>query len=237
MTDQTKPLGRARRILLAPFRRRRWIYLLIALFVLPWLWIRLFTPGPGPVDLPDLVLERTWPVYVIVQDWHCAIVVEQPRGWDRGQPEAPRSRFVEYAWGDRGFYMDSDFALPSLFNAALMPSQSVVYLRSMEAPPDKLYADIPVYRRDVGTDLLRALILTCEEAFVRTPDGRREAPFPPVSSYRGRFYPGRQSYIFWSSCNTWVLSRLKDAGFDVSPLGVITADQVPGRLTGFQRVE
>jgi hypothetical protein len=88
----------------------------------------------------------------------------------------------------------------------------------------------------VGSDRLRALIVTCEESILRTPDGGREAPFPPVSSFPGRFYPGRQSYIFWSSCNTWVLSRLEDAGFDVSPVGVIVVGQVPGRLTGFRRV-
>ncbi|MAG57945.1 MAG: hypothetical protein CMJ83_16800 [Planctomycetes bacterium] len=224
-------------LLAAPFRRRRWIWWLLALLVLPWAWIELFDDPPGRVDLPDLPGTRPWPVWVVRRSHHTSIFVEQPSGFGLGQPKAPDAPYVEYAWGDRRFYMESNFWPHALFAAALLPSSSVCYVRSWSQSPAVLASSAEVYHRDLTLGEMRALLLTLEQAFDRTEYGERPEAFEPVDGYRGRFYPGRASYIFWSSCNAWTLNRLRDANLDISALGVILASQVPDRLPGFKPVK
>lgn len=237
VTDRPKRRpGIVRRVLGAPFRKRRWIWLLILLLVLPWCWIKLFTPEVGPVSLPPIA-DRSWEIAVVVRSYHSSIVVERPEPWDIGQPGSQRSRFVEYGWGDRGFFMESNFWPHALFAAALLPSESVAYVRSHVYAPHEVFTAAEVYRRSVDSDTLRRLVISMEEAIVRTDDGQRSEPYAPVAEYRGRFYPGRESYIFWSGCNLWTLQRLAAAGLDVSATGVVLSSQVPDRLAGFQRVE
>ena len=83
---------------------------------------------------------------------------------------------------------------------------------------------------------MRALVTQMERALPRTPSGERVAPFPPMPGRAGRFYPGRECYIFWSDCNAWTVKCLRAAGLAGSSVLVVAEEQVPGRLRGFRRV-
>ncbi|HVR96120.1 MAG TPA: DUF2459 domain-containing protein [Thermoanaerobaculia bacterium] len=175
---------------------------------------------------------------VLVADWgyHTAIVVEQPRGWALGPPREERAPFLEYAWGDRRYYMESDFRPHAVFATMVLPTDSVLYLdgRSDPAPLGRARS---VHQRTVDAATLRTLLQELERSFRRNADGARLEPYPPVRGYRGRFYPAYGRYLWARDCNWWTVERLAPAGLARSPAGVVLSGQVPGRLQGFRRGE
>lgn len=170
---------------------------------------------------------------LLVVDWgyHTAIIVEQPRGWRLGPPGAESARFVEYAWGDRGFYRDSDYRPHRLAAALVAPTESVLYL---DGHPDlsRVVRAEAVFTTTASAPTLRALVRDLERSVVRAADGSR-SPSESVPPFRGRFYPAHGAYLWTRDCNWWTVARLASVGLAGSPTGVVFTPQVPGRLRGF----
>ena len=182
---------------------------------------------------------------VFVADWgyHTSVIVEQPPGARRGPVGRERARFVEYAWGDRRFYMESDYRPHSVFATLFLPTQSVVYLAAWDTAPDSAAArPRALYGRTVTGAQLRALI-TAAERQIRPAsaggdhgDQSRASAFAPARGYTGRFYPAYGRYLWWNDCNRWTADRLAEAGLARGGRGVIFSGQVAARLVGFGTV-
>ncbi len=59
-----------------------------------------------PLSLPPCAAYR---VFVVDWGYHTAIIAEQPSGWALGPPGEERAPFLESAWGDRRFYLESNY--------------------------------------------------------------------------------------------------------------------------------
>ena len=186
----------------------------------------------GEVGVPDVPAGR---YRVLVADWgyHTAIILEQPRGWSMGPVGEERAPFLEYAWGDRRFYMESDYRPHALFATLALPTASVLYLDGRPDPP-RLGGARAVYARTVDAATLHRLIVELERSFQRAPDGTRRASYAPAPGYAGRFYPARGRYLWTRNCNWWTVKRLAAAALAGDDAGVVFAGQVAGRLQGFQ---
>jgi hypothetical protein len=173
---------------------------------------------------------------VFVADWgyHTSVVVEQPRGWALGPRGEERAPFLEYAWGDRRFYMESDYRPHAVFATLALPTASVLYLDGRPDPPQLGGARLLVARA-VDAATVRALLAELERSFRRAPGGGRAEPYPPAVGYAGRFYPAHGAYLWARSCNWWTVARLEGAGLAGSGAGVVFSGQVAGRLRGFSR--
>ena len=181
-------------------------------------------PGPGPV---------LGPYRVFVADWgyHSSIVVEQPPGWQMGPPGEEGAPFLEFAWGDRRFYMESNYK--AIFATLFLPTESVMYLDGRRSPPRVSGEARAVFVRTVDAAALRALLTELERSFVHAPSGKHAAPFPPAPGYSGRFYPAHGAYLWAGDCNWWTVERLRGAGLAGRGAGVVFSGQVAGRLRGF----
>ena len=173
---------------------------------------------------------------VQVADWgyHTAIVLEQPRGWSMGPSGEERAPFLEYAWGDRRFFMESDYRPHAVLATVALPTASVLYLDGRFDPPS-LGGARAVYSRTVDATTLHRLIRELERSFQRAPDGTRLAPHAAAPRYGGRFYPAHGRYLWTRNCNWWTVKRLAAAALAGNDAGVIFSGQVSGRLSGFAR--
>ena len=88
----------------------------------------------APAALPN-VPQGEYRVYVVDWGYHTAIVAPQPAGWAIGPPGEERAGWLEYAWGDRRFYMESNYWPHSVFATLVLPTASVVYVDGRAAPP------------------------------------------------------------------------------------------------------
>ena len=186
-----------------------------------------------PARLPN-VPNGTYRVYVVDWGYHTAIVVPQPAGWTLGPPGEERAALLEYAWGDRRFYMESSYWPHSVYATLVLPTESVVYLDGRDAQPSFARARA-VYARDVDAVTLRALLGELERTFRHASDGRRVPPYSEHAGYAGRFFPAYGRYLWTRNCNWWTAERLRSAGLARSGTGVVFAGQVGGRLRGFRQ--
>lgn len=187
---------------------------------------------------PSLPLPPAGEYEVFVVDWgyHTAVLVEQPSGWRLGPPGEERAPFLEYAWGDRSFFLESDYRPHVLFATVALPTASVVYLDGRPDPP-RLAGARSVYRRTVDATTLHAMMTTLERSAHRTPAGARLQPDPGVAENARQFYISFGRYLWTRNCNWWIVERLREAGLAGSSVAVVFSGQVSGRLQGFERVD
>src|SRR5687768_8455452 len=205
---------------------------LLVLLLLPPLWVELRPERRSviPDRLPAVTGDRH---RVLVADWgyHAAIIIEQPPGWMLGPPGEEAAPFVEFAWGDRRFYMESNYWPHSVFATLMLPTSSVTYVDGRDAPPVRGFRSL--HEREVSGAELRALAMELESSIRRDERGARLPAFAPVAGYPGRFLSGVGSYLWWTNCNRWAVDRLAAAGLADGGRGVIFSGAVASRLRGF----
>ncbi len=209
--------------------------MLLFALLFPPLYV-LFVPEQRGADLAlPLPPTGTYRVFVADLGYHTAIIVEQPRGLRLGPPGEEAAPFLEYAWGDRRFYLQSDFRPHALFATLVLPTESVLYIDGRDAPP---HAGTMrnILERTVDAMTLHRLLTELERSARRNRSGARQSPFAPAPGYRGRFYPAHGAYLWTRDCNWWTVARLAEAGLAGAPAAVFITRQVPGRLRGFTRV-
>jgi hypothetical protein len=220
-------------------RKRRVRVILLGLLILlvgPWLYVRFNTRERPQVLVADLSTTfDTARVYVLDWGHHTSIVVPRPPSLSIGPANAPGAPYVEYAWGNRSFYMESNYWPHRLFADFFLPTESVEYLEGWDHAPGARDGMRSLYSRTVSAAELQALIVSLERSIRRDSAGNRAAAFPVVSGYAGHFYPAAGYYLFWSDCNRWTVDRLHDAGLAESGAGVLLPGQIPGRLRGFAK--
>jgi hypothetical protein len=189
---------------------------------------------PPPPALPEPPA-GSYRVFVVDWGYHTAIVIEQPRGWRLGPPGAEDAPFLEYAWGDRRFYYESDHRPHSVFVTLFLPTDAVLYLEARPDPPQLGGAEA-VYERTVDAATLRALLAELERSVQHDASGARLPALTPTPLDRGRFYAAHGRYLWTRNCNWWVVARLAGAGLASRPTGVIFTTQVGPRLREFTSV-
>ena len=212
-----------------------WMVLIVLGFALAFpLGYALMVPverGPSMIVTP--VPDATYRVFVVDWGYHTAIVVPQPAGFALGPPGKEHAAYLEYAWGDRAFYMESDFQPQSVFATLVLPTSSVLYLEAHDDPPSFAGARA-VYTRTVDARTLHTLLALLEDVMRHRSSGERELPFSSHEGYAGRFYPAFGRYLWTRDCNWWTVERLRAVGLAGSSSGVIFSGQVAGRLRGFK---
>jgi hypothetical protein len=209
---------------------------LALVLILPALWAELQPHAPPPAMVAARAESSMTRLYVVDWGYHTAIVIAQPPHAMLGPPDEPASRFVEFAWGDRRFYMESRYAPHSLFATIFLPTEAVMYVAGRAVAPERPAGARSVYARDITVAEWSALARELERWIRHDSSGSRLPAFPSVTGYAGRFYPAHGAYLWWTDCNRWTLDRLAAAGLARSGRGVILSGQVPGRLLGFRRI-
>lgn len=206
----------------------------------PILYMGLATP-----PIPTVASSKNWQlnsktsywIYVVNWGFHTSIIVEQPQGWQLGSTGAETAPWIEYSWGDRRFFLDNDQSLPSVLAALFIPTESVSFVRGWQHPPTTRHGVKQMHRRQITPQRLQTLVLGLEQVMLRPPQGHRPQPFPPTPRFpNSRFYPAREYYIFWSTCNTWTIRQLAQVNLAQPGWWVVLAEQVAPQLQGFETV-
>jgi uncharacterized protein (TIGR02117 family) len=157
-------------------------------------------------------------IYVISHGWHTGIALARadvpPGRW----PEAAhfaRTAYLEAGWGDRDFYMAPGFNAWYGFKALFWPTASVVHLAGFDAHPQRAFPASEVVELRVTRRGLDGLIGYLSASFER--QGRSEAaPLGPgLYGVASAFYPSREKFHLFKTCNVWTARALRAAGIAI----------------------
>ena len=185
-------------------------------------------PRPAPDEGP-----RNNTVTVMSNGWHTAIIIPRTDLEATGLlPEAddfPDGAFLEFGWGDRTYFPAARKTLGMTLGAALSPTPAIMHVAGRAQVPVTDGADgsvMPVALSEAG---FRRLAQAIAAEFQR-PDGARAKAVSPGLYRDSLFYDAQGEFHLFNTCNTWTARMLRAAGVDVSPSGVVTADDMMTRL-------
>ncbi len=176
---------------------------------------------------------RIHTVRVVSNGWHTAIVVPRPELVTTGLlPEAddfPDAAFLEFGWGDRAYYPAKKKTLGMTLRAALTATPAVMHMAGLARAPELTYADSEVVAMALTEGSFRHLVRAIAGDFKR-PEGGRAEPISRGLYPDSNFYDARGSFHLFDTCNTWTARMLRAGRVNLSPSGVITADELVARL-------
>jgi uncharacterized protein (TIGR02117 family) len=176
---------------------------------------------------------RTHSVRVVSNGWHTAIVVPRPELAKTGLlPEArdfPEALFLEFGWGDREYYPAKEPTIGMALAAALVPTSAVMHLAGIARAPGPSHGESVVVPVSLTEGGFRHLVRAIAGEFKRPPGGRTK-PMSRGLYPDSNFYEARGSFHLFNTCNTWTARMLRAGGVNLSPSGVVTADDLVARL-------
>lgn len=172
-------------------------------------------------------------VFVIQARWHTGIIFSTDDIDKDIWPEIislQNNIFVDIGWGDEKFYQATGDPVFLAARAILWPTQSVMQIFAFNTPVVAAYGGqgrvlrIPVTRKQL--DELSNFI---SGSYIRDDHGD-----PIRSSVYGEsdhYYLATRKYHLFRTCNTWVASGFRQAGFRVRTFGVLNANQLFRQLS------
>lgn len=187
---------------------------------------------------PDRILAHptalaTEAIHVVSHGWHTGIVV--PAIDIQQHLPALRERFgavpfIEFGWGDAGFYQASEITLGLALESLLWPTESVMHVVAVRRAPARVFAHSEIRRLCLSDTGYAALIDFIVNSFARGPNGDVVALRPGVYG-DSQFYRGAGGYHAFNTCNTWTARGLQRAGVDIAARFTLTASGVMRAIT------
>ena len=142
---------------------------------------------------------------MIRDGWHTGFVIPSETIQSRLPELVSRfgnTPYVEFGWGDRGYYQTDDKSLGLMLRAALWPTDAIVYTRAIPAEPELYFSDARIEPLCLDHQQFALLVSFIENSFYRNEDGNI------VFSQDGLvdnslFFKGVGEYYLFNTCNTW----------------------------------
>ena len=153
------------------------------------------------------------PVYVVTHGWHTGLAIRAAdidfARW-RPLPHPERARYIEVGWGDRDYYPAPRFNLWYGFKALAWPTPSVLHVTGFNEPPARHFPASEVIELRLSRAGFEGLLAYITASF--EPDAQ---PIAASLYASGAFYPSREKFHLFKTCNVWVARGLRAAGIEV----------------------
>ena len=164
---------------------------------------------------PDAASET---VHLVRFGWHADIVL--PTEACKPLPdEAPEwlasAHRIAVGWGDARYFPHESPGLATALRAALVPTASVLQVRAVNVPVERLYRAYEVLSMQLSEaecrklgNFIRSSFAVVDSALVRVPTDRETSAV---------YYLSTDRYHLLHNCNHWVAEALRAAGFPLRP--------------------
>jgi uncharacterized protein (TIGR02117 family) len=176
-------------------------------------------------------------VYVVGHGWHTGVVLPvkeiSPEIW----PEVEDYRtldYVEFGWGDEGFYRAEKITPSLVAKAALLPTPSVMHVAGFPGTVLSFYDASDVIEVRLDDDEFDGLCRFISNSFARDSAGQSESLGAGLYG-ASKFYRAEGKYYLPKTCNIWTAKALRAAGRPVSTPTSLTAESVLRQSRGFGR--
>ena len=167
-------------------------------------------------------------VFVVSHGWHTGIVIPATLIVSR-IPELKHrfgnTRFIEFGWGDKGFYESTEITTGLTIQAIFWPTESVMHVVAVPQNPYSYFPDSQVEMICLNSNEYSSLARFIENSFSKDEHGHI---IPTKNGIYGdsQFYKSVGDYYLMNTCNKWTAKALKSAGMDISTTFKLTAGSV-----------
>lgn len=164
--------------------------------------------------------------------WHTGFVIPSINIY----PKLPKliarfknSPFIEFGWGDKGFYQAKEITSGLTLRAIFWPTESVIHA---VAVPSNVYEYFPGSKIEevfLAESELDSLVNFISDSFYK--DEKGDALKLKNGTYgNSQFYKGVGDYYLMNTCNKWTAKGLKSAGMGISTTLKLTAGSIMNYL-------
>lgn len=167
-------------------------------------------------------------IYVVSHGWHTGLVLPaidiQSRlpGLKKRFGNAP---FIEFGWGDKGFYQANEITTGLTFRAMFWSAGSVIHAVAVSGDVFKFFPNSDVQKLCLSDAAASSLIDFIANSFSRNSQGEIIELKNGIYG-NSQFYDGVGDYHIFNTCNKWTAKGLSSAGFDIFPAFKLTAGSV-----------
>lgn len=187
---------------------------------------------PHVVKTTEIVVPAATKVYVVRHGWHTGFVIPAATIQTRLPELVSRfgdTPYIEFGWGDKGYYQSEEKSLGLTLRAVLWPTDSIVYTQAIPERPDHFFANAEMEILCLENQQYALLVSFIENSFYR--DEGRNIVFSQTGPLENSlFFKGSGEYYLFNTCNTWTARGLKSAGLDISPAFKVQAGGVMRHL-------
>ena len=156
-------------------------------------------------------------VYLVAHDWHTGIVIRRadiPPGLWPESGDFPQAEYLEVGWGNRDYYQARDPGPWLALKAVLSPTPSVLHVVGLRGPPVDHFRASEILEFALSGEGFERLVRHVHDAHERT-GAPAAAPLGPGLYGESRFYPARESFHLFRTCNVWTAQALRSAGLPI----------------------
>ena len=158
-------------------------------------------------------------IYINSLGWHTGIVVSHVQAEEAlGDviPELHTYNWVEIGWGDRDFYMASNYTYWAAFRASFFSTASVLHVAAFSEKPEIFFDRYQLFRITIPEKKLTELFSYIREHLALSADGQSTRLGNSLYG-KGSFYAGLGSFSRSNTCNSWTAAALVRAGCNIDP--------------------
>lgn len=167
-------------------------------------------------------------IYVLNHGWHTSLVI--PAKDIMGDLPELKNRFgntpyIEFGWGDRGFYQAEKITTNITLRALFWPSAAVIHAVAVPSSPYDYFPNSEVLEVCLTNQGYTSLQKFVTNSFYRDELGHLLKLKKGIYG-NSQFYEGIGNYYFLNTCNKWTVKGLKSAGMNISTIFKLTTGSV-----------
>lgn len=188
---------------------------------------------PHIVKTTDIKTSKSMGVSIVSHGWHTGFVVPSDTITSRLPQLKERfenSPYLEFGWGDKGFYQSEEITSSLTIRAIFWPTESVVHVVEVPEPAEVYFPDSKIITLCLQSDQYSKLVAFIESSFYKEVGGKIH---PTKNGIYGnsQFYKGVGDYYLMNTCNKWTAKGLASTGMDITTTFKLTADSIMDYLS------
>ncbi len=172
-------------------------------------------------------VEKLNTLYIVRHGWHTGIII--PSYQITSVLPSLRQRFgdvpfIEFGWGDKGFYQSKKVTAKLALKAMFIPTESVIHAVGVQDSPALYFSESEVIKLCLNAEENKSLITFIATSFLKH-DNKIIATKDGIYG-DSQFYQAQGDYYLMNTCNKWTAKGLSSAGFDISTTFKLSANSV-----------
>lgn len=208
---------------------KRICWLILLAITLSGLWLS-HRPTTPAVIVPSAPYSGTGQqaIYIVSHGWHTGIVVPTETVYHylpTLQERFGEVAYLEFGWGDKGFYQSQNITVATTLAAIFLPTNSVMHVVGVPFDAETFFANSQIEKRCINDREQQQLMRFIASSFAT--DSQQQLLTLRQGIYGdSQFYAGNGQYYAFNTCNKWTAKALKSIGMDLSVSFKLTASSI-----------